>query len=385
MNTTELVLEIALELGFDLAGIAPLEPPARAPEFATWLAEGRHGSMGYLERQRERIEDPRRLLPGGRSLLVVALGHARPGVEFEGGGRVARYAAGRDYHNLIGRRLEKLRKRLQAEGLAGPYRRVVDAGPLLERSHAARAGLGIESKAANLLAPGFGPWFFLGELILSEELEPAAESPTKARGMPDCGTCTACLDVCPTEAIIAPGEVDARRCISYLTIEHRNLAPRELRESVGAWAFGCDLCSEVCPWGWEAPDATDLFGLHRELESDSTPEDRGPHPQLRRWLLEREGFSERFNGSPLQRPRREGLARNAALVLGNLPSDEGQQALRLALAQDPDGGVRAAAGWALARGHGDEGAVRVELARAAAREQQEDVRSDLEGSLEQLG
>lgn len=384
MTPTELTLEIARDLGFDLAGVAPLEPPARAGEFEAWLAAGRHGSMAYLERQRERIVDPRRLLPEGRSLLIVGLGHARPPLELEGGARIARYAGGRDYHNLMGRRLEKLRKRLEAEGLAGPYRRVVDAGPLLERSHAAQAGLGSESKAANLLAPRFGPWFFLGELILGQELEPTPGPPAGTPALPDCGSCTACLDVCPTDAITAPGEVDARRCLSYLTIERRELAPRELRQGIGAWAFGCDLCSEVCPWGREAPDASPLFGLHRELEPEPSSAGAGAHPQLRRWLLEREGFAERLNGSPLQRPRREGLARNAALVLGNLPSDEGREALLLALAEDPDGGVRAAAGWALAHGHGTDAGVRRALERAVAGEPDSAARTDLQASLGEL-
>jgi epoxyqueuosine reductase len=380
MTRTERALEISLESGFDLAGIAPLAPPPRAREFEAWLESGRHGSMEYLARNRTRILDPREIEPQGRSLLIVGLGHGRPALELEGGARIARFALGRDYHNWMGKRLRQLRRRLEAEGFLGPFRRVVDAGPLLERSHAALAGLGSESKAANLLAPRFGPWFFLGELILGEELEPTAAAPEAAASLPHCGTCTACLDVCPTRAITAPGRVDARLCLSYLTIEHRELAPRDLRAKIGSWVFGCDLCSEVCPWGREAPDASAVLGVHPELEA----RDSGPHPQLRRWLTEREGFSTRLNGSGLQRPRRNGLARNAALVLGNLPTDEGREALLEALRDDPDGGVRAAAGWALAHAHGADSGVRAALARGLEREVEEPARGDLRASLEEL-
>jgi len=370
MDRTSQAVEIAFELGFELAGAAPLAPPPRAAELEAWLNAGRHGAMAYLERQRERILDPAKVRPGARGMLVVGLGHARSPVELPGGGRLARYAAGRDYHNWMGKRLEKLRKRLAAAGFDGPWRGIVDAGPLMERSHAAEAGLGSESKAANLLAPRFGPWFFLGELLVGEELEPTPPSAP----LPNCGTCTACLDVCPTEAIVAPGEVDARRCLSYQTIEHAEPIPRELRTELGPWVFGCDLCSEVCPWGNDAPDSAERLGTHRALEESPAP--------LVAWLSRRDGFAERFNGSPLQRPKREGLARNAAIVLGNLPSDEGRAALLDALEHDPSPTVRAAAGWALARGHSrDEGVVPA-VERARARESNPEARLDLESSLE---
>ncbi len=370
MKPHEIAFEIAQELGFDLAGIAPLEAPHRAGEFQTWLEEGRHGSMEYLERQKDRILDPSRVLPDARSLLILGLGHARAPLELEGGARVARYAAGRDYHNWISKRLQNLRRRLEALGLRGPYRGIVDAGPIMERAHAAAAGIGAESKAANLLSTAHGPWFFLGELLLGEELEPGP-GPSNPPGMtlPNCGTCTACIDACPTEAIVAPGQVDARRCISYLTIEHRGPIEHDLRASLGPWVFGCDVCSEVCPWGSDAPDASALLGTHAAFEApEGSP--------LTGWLTHREGFSVRFNGSPLQRPRREGLARNAAIVLGNLPSDEGREALLIALAEDPAGVVRAAAAWGLLRGHGDDAGVRGAIERALERERDEAVRRD---------
>lgn len=242
MSRSDLVLEMARDLGFDLAGIAPCQPPPAADRFQAWLDAGRHGSMGWLERDRERICDPRQILPEGRSIVVLGLAHSRAAFELAGGGRVGRFAAGRDYHNVVQHLLRKLQRRLAREGLGGRNRRIVDAGPLLERSHAARAGLGFESKAANLLHPRFGPWFFLAEIAIEHELEPTAGP---APG--SCGTCRACIDACPTAAIVEPGVVDARRCISYQTIENRSAIPEELRASMGSWVFGCDVCSEVCP------------------------------------------------------------------------------------------------------------------------------------------
>jgi epoxyqueuosine reductase len=343
------VLELALGLGFDLAGIAPLRPPRGAARFEEWLLAGHQADMAWLEEHRERILDPARSLPDGRSLLVVGLGHSRPAVELADGTRVARYAAGRDYHNVIGHKLRRLARALRERGLIREWKKMVDAGPLLERSHAAEAGLGFESKAANLLHPRFGPWFFLGELLVDVELEPGPAPPAGS-----CGTCTACLDACPTQAIVAPGVVDARRCISYHTIENRGPVPHALRPAVGEWLFGCDVCSEVCPWGKDAPDLGARFGLHPALESGGAAA----------WLaLPPERFEQHLSGSPLKRAGRAGLARNAALALAARPSEEGRDALLGALA-DPAPLVREAAFWALARAHADEPAVRAALARA---------------------
>ncbi|MCB9916446.1 MAG: tRNA epoxyqueuosine(34) reductase QueG [Planctomycetes bacterium] len=358
MTRTQLALEIAAELGFDLAGVAELAPPPAAARFTAWLAAGRHASMAWLERDRARILDPARLLPAGRSILVVGLGHARAPVELPGGARLARYAAGRDYHNVLGKRLQKLARRLEDAGLVGDWRKVVDAGPLLERSHAAAAGLGFESKAANLLAPRLGPWFFLGELVVDAELAP---TPTPPPG--SCGTCTACLDACPTHAILAPGEVDARRCVSYLTIEHAGPIDRELRAGVGPWLFGCDVCSEVCPWGHDAPDLAARFGTHAALERGDL---------LARWLAPDFDPVVELEGSPVRRPGREGLARNAATVLGNLPpTDAGRAALDRAL-DDASPTVREAAAWSLAHAY-DDARARDRLARLDAADPRADV------------
>ena len=368
------MLEAATEAGFDLVGIAPLEPPRDGPRFEAWLQAGHHGEMEWLERQRPRILDPGQILPQGRSMLVVGLGHSREPVELEQGGRIARYAAGRDYHNWMGKRLRGLARRLAREGLIDRSRSIVDAGPLLERSHAEQAGLGFSSKAANLLSPRFGPWFFLGELILDAQLTP---STSPASG--SCGTCTACIDACPTGAILAPGLVDSPTCISYLTIEKRGAIPTELRAQIGDWAFGCDVCSEVCPWGRKAPDLAQRFGTHAAVRET----------RLTDWLsVDPDGafgtarFPTTFEGSALRRPGAAGLARNAAIVLGNRPTEAGREALLEALRGHSSPVVREAAAWALARGHARDPGVSGELASALQRETQAQARAGMARSLD---
>ncbi len=374
MSRQEDVLEIARETGFDLAGIAPLRPPRDLELFDQWLAAGRHAGMRWLERSRDRIADPRAVLREGRSMLLVGLAHSRAAVEVEGGGRVARYAAGRDYHNVVGKMLRKLRKALVEAGVLpreARSRQVVDAGPVLERSHAAEAGLGFLSKASNLLHPRFGPWFFLGELLLELELEPTTTTPVGS-----CGTCRLCIDACPTQAILEPGLLDARLCLSYHTIENRGAVPIELRPALDDRAFGCDVCSEVCPWGREAPDVSERFGVHPALDGG-----------LVGWLSIRDeqGFADRTRGSPLSRPGRAGLARNAAIVLGNRPGDQGRVALLEALSFDPSGLVRESAAWALAHGYRRDQGVQAALERALGREGEPAVAEGLRGALDGRG
>ncbi len=360
----EAVLELALEHGFDLAGVAPLRPPRDADRFRDWLLAGRHAGMTWLERSRERILDPRGILPGGKSLLVVGLGHSREPVRTPDGARIARYAAGRDYHNAIRRRLRKLARALEGRGILGSKRAIVDAGPLLERSHAAEAGIGFASRAANLLHPRFGPWFFLGELLLEAEIAPTPIPPAGS-----CGTCTACIDACPTSAITEPGAVDSNLCLSYHTIENRGSIPHELRPRLDDWVFGCDICSEVCPWGSHAPDLAPRFGTHPAVGERT----------LADWLRVPPGdFGQAFRGSPLQRARREGLARNAALVLGNHPSEEGREALLRAVEEDPSPRVREAVYWGLARNARGDDRVRAALERARSREPDPVARADIE-------
>ncbi|MCK6446714.1 MAG: tRNA epoxyqueuosine(34) reductase QueG [Planctomycetes bacterium] len=365
VGATERTLEAAAEVGFDLAGVAPCAPPPDAPRFEAWLDAGHHAGLDYLAAERARIVDPRRVLAAGRSIVMVGLAHSRPAFRLADGGRIARYAAGRDYHNVVGEKLLKLARLLQREGLVRERRRVVDAGPLLERSHAARAALGFPSKAANLLHPEFGPWFFLGALIVDAELEPAS-----APAAGSCGSCRACIDACPTGAIREPGLVDAGDCISYQTIENPGPVPHALRGSIAAWAFGCDICSEVCPWGRSSPDLGARFGTHRALEAAT----------LIDLLLDRDDT--RWNGSPLQRPKRAGRARNAAIALGNVPSDRGRDALLAVLTVDHEPLVREAAAWALAHAHRDDGGVRNAVLAALEREPDGDARAGMRRTVE---
>ena len=356
MNTEAAILDMALEAGFDLAGLAPLAPPPDAARFEKWLDDGLSADMGWLAANRERIADPRGLAKGPASLLVVAMAHHRPAFELPGGGRVARYAIGRDYHNRLGKSLKRLAKALDRAGLLMPNRAgraLCDAAPLLERSHAAEAGVGFASKAANLLHPAHGPWFSLGELVLEGDFEPSGGPPNGS-----CGTCTACIDACPTDAILEAGRVDAGRCISYQTIENRGAIPHDQRETLSGWAFGCDICSEVCPWGGRAKDHASAWGTHQRLEGG-----------LESWLSQdAASFSADWQGSAVQRPRREGLARNAALVLGKRPSQTSRDLLQGLLRDDPSPMVREAAAWALAKGHAGDRGVAQELERALEHE-----------------
>lgn len=368
------ILEAAHEAGFDLAGLAPFRAPRDLDRYRAWLAAGHHASMDWLAEVQGLIEDPRRFAPEGRTLLAVGVGHARAAVELEGGGRIARYAAGRDYHNWLRKRLRKLARTLVQRGLVGGARSLVDDGPLMERSHAAEAGLGFASKAANLLHPRFGPWFFLGELVLDTELTPTA--PPLPAG--SCGTCTACIDACPTGALVAPGQLDARRCLSWATIEAREPLERDLRGQLGEWAFGCDICSEVCPWGEGVATQEARFPTSPAVEGST----------LLSWLRldPRPGaFEERFEGTPLRRPGREGLTTNAALVLGNRPADGAGPALRVVLEEDPSARAREAAAWSLAHGYGEDAGTRAAVERAAAREGDADAARGMRASLDETG
>ena len=374
MHTRDRILHMAQEAGFDLVGLAPLAPPQDGLKFQEWLEDGCHGTMDYLEHNRERILAPQDLLlptqsEGRQTLLMVGLGHSRLQGHLEDGARVARYALGRDYHNWMGKALKRLGKRLRAEGLVNQARPRVDAVPLMERSHAAEAGLGVRSKAANLLHPRFGPWFFLGELILDVDLEPTQVSPNLS-----CGTCTACLDACPTGALTEPGRLDARLCISYQTIENRGTIPTEMREAHGDWLFGCDICSEVCPWGHKAPNLAERFGTHKSMETISMVSLLDP-------ALSQAAFSQTFEGSAVSRPKRPGLARNAALVLGNRPSDEGRIALLQAL-EDPSPIVRETSAWALAKAHAEDANTQAHLEKAARNESDPEAKALMRASRE---
>ncbi len=296
MALAQAVKARALELGFDRVALGPAGPPPHAAAFERWLDAGSAGTMDYLAETRAERLDPARLLPGCRSVIAVALNYTR-GDEPEWRG-VARYARGADYHDTMRPRLHALRDYVSAA--AGAQSRAsLDTSAVLERDLAAAAGLGWIGKNTNLITPGLGSYYFIGLVLTTAELPADDAQPDR------CGTCTACLDACPTSAFDGPYALDARRCIAYLTIEHRGPIAEEFHAPIGEWLFGCDVCQEVCPWNRHAPVA-------RETAPATPP----PPPEALVAMTDDE-FRERFRGSPLKRARREGLARNAAIVLAN--------------------------------------------------------------------
>jgi epoxyqueuosine reductase len=326
----------ARELGFDLAGIAPATDADGFDRLHEWLARGFAGRMDYMHRLADARRHPDSILPEVRSVVMVAMNYKPPGDEAEEGPcQVARYARGADYHDVLRQRLNTLLKWLQEERPGCRGRGVVDTAPLLERDFARRAGLGWFGKNTMLLNRRLGSYFFLGALLTDLVLQPDPPHATA-----HCGTCTACLDACPTEAFRGPGWLDSRRCISYLTIELRDEVPVELRPGIGAWVFGCDVCQEVCPWNRKAPAGREpAIAARPELERIDPTELLG---------LSEDEFRNRFRGTALMRSKRRGLLRNAALVLGNTGGPAVLPALRRAL-DDQEPLVRDAAGWAIAR------------------------------------
>ena len=296
----------SVRLGFALAGVCPAVTPAGFERFRQWLDAGMAGQMHYLPDRAEAYRHPRSVLDGARSLLMLAMVYRteEPVEPQPGEGRVSRYAWGTDYHDLIRDRLNALADFLRARAPEAQARGVVDTAPLLEREFATLAGLGWIGKNTLLLNRQLGSWFFLAALATDLELDYDDPHATD-----HCGTCRACLDACPTGAFPAPYVLDARRCISYLTIELRESIPAELRTGVGDWLFGCDVCQDVCPWNHRAPQSQ---------EPSLIPQDnRKPMPLAELFYLTDSHFSARFRNSPLWRPAACGLLRNAAIVLGN--------------------------------------------------------------------
>jgi epoxyqueuosine reductase len=322
----------ALGLGFDRVAVGPAGPPAHAEAFGRWLDAGYGEGMAYLDRTRKDRQAPDRLLPDARAVIAVALGYG-PRDDDPSWNVVARYARGADYHEVMRPRLKDLVDYLREAGGADVRSRAaVDTSAVLERDLAAAAGLGWIGKNTNLIAPQAGSYFFIGTVLTTAALLP--DGPIADH----CGTCTACLDACPTQAFVAPWVLDARRCLAYLTIEHRGDVADELKPAVRDWLFGCDVCQEVCPWNRKAPAAR---------EPALAP--RAPLGPLAELLeMDDAAFRARFGDSAMSRAKRVGLARNAALVLGNRGDRSAVPALRRAL-HDADEGVRRAAAWALAR------------------------------------
>jgi epoxyqueuosine reductase len=321
----------ARELGFDLVGIAAASEADTWEAYADWLGKGHAGAMDYLHRHRDARRHPRAVLPEVRSVVMLGANY-RTAAE-PGDVKVARYALGRDYHDVLWGRLNRLLERLRAEVPSCRGRGVVDTAPLLERDFARRAGLGWFGKNTMLLNKHLGSYFFLAALLLDVELRP--DPPTEAS---HCGTCTACLDACPTQAFPRPGVLDARRCLSYLTIELKGPVPEGLRPGVGDWLFGCDVCQEVCPWNRKAPASEDP--AWQPLPGMTSPD------LVELLGLDEAGFRRRYRGTALWRAKRSGLLRNAALVLGNRGDPAALPALRHA-AEDAEPLVRDAAQWAI--------------------------------------
>jgi epoxyqueuosine reductase len=329
--------ERALAEGFAAMGVCRPDAIPQAPvRLAAFLAEGRHGQMGWMAERAEWRASPAALWPEARSVVMLAEPYTPdadplPLLRLRDRGVISVYAQGRDYHDLVKRRLKRLGRWL-IEAAGGEIKVFVDTAPVMEKPLSEAAGLGWQGKHTNLLSRELGNWFFLGALFTTLELPP--DPPAAGH----CGSCTACLDICPTRAFPAPGQLDARRCISYLTIEHRGPVDRALRPALGNRIYGCDDCLAVCPWNKFAQRARDAGYDARH----------GAPPLAELAALDDAGFRARFAGSPIKRIGRDRMARNVAYAIGN----SGEPALApsaAALAADPDPVVAEAGAWALAR------------------------------------
>lgn len=343
MSLAQAIKAEARRLGFLLIGITTPDPAPHFAVFEKWLDEGRHGEMSYLsdERARSRRANPRRILPECRSIIMLGIPHSQPDSRVESGedkitGQVAAYAWGNDYHDVIPERLKRFVDFIEIQvGMPVPNRWYTDTGPILERDFAQRAGLGWIGKNTCLIHPQKGSYFLLAVILLGVELEP--DPPF---GLDHCGSCTRCLEACPTACILPDRTIDARNCISYLTIELKGSIPVQLRPQLGNWVFGCDICQQVCPWNQRFAN----------LPGDSAfaPRAGVSNPDL---LLEirltPEGFNRKFKDSPLKRAKRRGYLRNVAVALGNSADPAAVPVLAEVLADDGEPLVRSHAAWAL--------------------------------------
>ena len=311
----------AAELGFDDCRITTAAPPASAEKFQSWLDGKNHGEMAWLERNADKRIDPQKVLPGAKSVITLAASYDLPNSKFKTQnsklGVVARYAQFKDYHDVLAERLKLLTDFVnQLGGADARSLWYVDTGPLLERDFAQRAGLGFVGKHTNLISRRLGNWIFLAEILTTLELEP--DVPEKNH----CGTCTRCLSACPTQAITAPFQLDARRCISYLTIELKGSIPEEFRRAIGNRIYGCDDCLAVCPWNKFAR-AANLMKLH-------TREDLAAPDLLELLRLDDAQFKARFADTPMLRTKRRGILRNICVALGNVGDETALQDLEIA-------------------------------------------------------
>lgn len=374
MGLADRIISRAHELGFDLVGIRPAHPLTGAGCYTDWLTRGYHGEMAYLARPDAvaKRQDLSLTLPGVRSVVVMGINYysgdpAAGLAAAQSRGIIARYAWGDDYHDLLVPRLGQLGAFIQAEaGRPVACRAYADTGPILERDLAAGAGLGFIGKNASLIHPRLGSWLLLGELLLALDLPPVAAISDPAPDM-TCGNCCRCLDNCPTGALVAPYVVDARRCISYLTIELKGPIPRDLRPKIGNQIFGCDICQQVCPWNRRFARPTGEAAFRPRPGFVATE-------LLDLIALDGAGWQARFARSPVERAKRRGLLRNVAVALGNWGDPAAIPALSGAL-RDPEPLIRGHAAWALGRIAAPE--ARRHLEQALATEPDEWVQEEL--------
>ncbi len=294
----------AAELGFDACAVAAVEPVDPEDRLGTWLTSGFHAGMDWMARTKSVRQDVRLKLPGARSVVVVARNYCAPRPpKPPDTGRVSRYAWGRDYHRVLRKPLRALAAHMDSLQDTGASYCCIDSGPVLEKFWAARAGLGWIGKNSLVLRRDLGSWFFLGTILTTLPLPPDPPIPDF------CGTCTRCLDACPTNAIVEPGVVDSRLCISYHTIENRGEIPNALRSAFDDWVFGCDLCQEVCPWNKDVPATS---------ETDFHPREGHAHPPLERLeTMDEAEFSGEFAGTPIMRAKLHGMQRSARIAKEN--------------------------------------------------------------------
>jgi epoxyqueuosine reductase len=328
----------ARELGFDGCRFTTAEPPDHARNFEQWIANGSHGEMGWIQRNAHKRVDPQQVLSGAKTIIVLATSYHNPSGENSDAfpqfsGKIARYAQYADYHDVLAENLKAFSNfvdELGGEGTRSLW--YLDTGPLLERDLAQRAGLGFAGKHTNLISRELGNWFFISEIITTLEIAP--DEPEKNR----CGSCTSCISACPTNAITAPFQLDARRCISYLTIELKGAIPVELRPAIGNRIYGCDDCLAACPWNRFAREGNQMKSSARtDLESADL---------IELLSLDAAAFKQRFAGSPILRTKRRGLLRNVCVALGNIGTEEALPALENA-AKDSEPLIAEHAHWAI--------------------------------------